>query len=266
MRVSRAALVTAIAALALGLTACGTSTTPASAPSTKAGPSGTLVVDAAASLTESFQRLGERFHSEHPGVTVTFNFGGSSGLAAQIVSGAPVDVFASANPATMKTVTDAAVTSATPVVFVRNRLEIAVPPSNPGHITGLKDLADPAKTIALCAPEVPCGAAAVTVFKNAGLTAAPDTLEQDVKAALTKVQLGEVDAALVYRTDVTAAGSKVRGIPFPESGTAINDYLIAPLKGSGDERLARAFVAFVLGEHGKSVFAGAGFDLPKGAK
>jgi len=93
MRVSRAALVTAIAALALGLTACGTSTTPASAPSTKAELSGTLVVDAAASLTESFQRLGERFHAEHPGVTVTFNFGGSSGLAAQIVSGAPVDVF-----------------------------------------------------------------------------------------------------------------------------------------------------------------------------
>lgn len=264
MRIPRVALLPAIAVVALGLAACSTTAAPASAPPTKkaAALSGTLVVDAAASLTETFQKLGDEFHAKNPGVTVTFNFGGSSALAAQIVSGAPVDVFASASPATMKTVTDAAATSADPVVFVRNRLEIAVPVDNPGHITGLKDFTDPAKKIALCAPEVPCGAAAVTVFKNAGLTAAPDTLEQDVKAALTKVQLGEVDAALVYRTDVKAAGDKVKGIPFAESSTAINDYLIAPLKASGNQKLAAAFIAWILSSNGKKVLGDAGFDLP----
>lgn len=223
---------------------------------------GTIVVDAAASLTESFQRIADEFHAANPGITVTFNFGGSSALAAQIVSGAPADVFASANPATMATVTDAAAASAHPLVFARNRLEIAVPASNPGHITGLADLADPAKTIALCAPEVPCGAAAATVFRKAGLVAAPDTLEQDVKAALTKVRLGEVDAALVYRTDVDAAGDRVTGIPFPESSGAINEYLIAPLKGSSHQKLAAAFIAWVRGDSGQKVLKEASFDLP----
>ena len=248
--------VVAVAAMA------GCSAAPPKAAATTSALSGSIVVDAAASLTETFQVLGDQFHKENPGVTVTFNFGGSSALATQITSGAPVDVFASASPATMKTVTDAAATATDPVVFVRNRLEIAVPPSNPGKITGIKDFTDPAKTIALCAPEVPCGAAAALVFKTAGLTASPDTLEQDVKAALTKVELGEVDAAMVYRTDVASAGGKVKGIAFPEADGAINDYLIAPLKASGNAKAASAFVTWVLSDHGRSVLSKAGFDLP----
>lgn len=260
-----AVAVVSIAAL-VGLSACSSSP-GASAAAPKARPtasalSGSIVVDAAASLTEAFRVLGDQFQKENPGVVVTFNFGGSSALAAQITSGAPADVFASASPATMRAVTDAAATAADPVVFVRNRLEIAVPPSNPGKITGIKDFADPAKTIALCAPEVPCGAAAALVFKAAGLTAAPDTLEQDVKAALTKVELGEVDAAMVYRTDVASAGDKVMGIAFPEAGGAINDYLIAPLKASSNAKAAAAFVAWVLSDHGRAVLSKAGFDLP----
>jgi molybdate transport system substrate-binding protein len=252
-----------VIAAAAGMAGC--SAVPAALPKAAAATSalsGSIVVDAAASLTETFQVLGDQFHRENPGVTVTFNFGGSSALATQITSGAPVDVFASASPATMKTVTDAAATATDPVVFVRNRLEIAVPPSNPGKITGIKDFTDPAKTIALCAPEVPCGAAAALVFTTAGLTASPDTLEQDVKAALTKVELGEVDAAMVYRTDVASAGDKVKGIPFPEAADAINDYLIAPLKASGNAGAASAFVAWVLSDHGRSVLSEAGFDLP----
>jgi molybdate transport system substrate-binding protein len=255
--------VVAAAGMAAGLAGC--SATPAAPPkaaATASALSGSIVVDAAASLTETFQVLGDQFHKENPGVTVTFNFGGSSALATQIVSGAPVDVFASASPTTMKTVTDAAATATDPVVFVRNRLEIAVPPSNPGKITGIKDFTDPAKTIALCAPEVPCGAAAALVFTTAGLTASPDTLEQDVKAALTKVELGEVDAAMVYRTDVASAGAKVKGIAFPEAGGAVNDYLIAPLKASGSGKAASAFVAWVLSEHGRMVLSKAGFELP----
>jgi molybdate transport system substrate-binding protein len=228
----------------------------------RAGLHGTIVVDAASSLTGTFQALGVQFHAANPGVTVTLNFGASSALAAQIVSGAPADVFAAANPATMKTVTDAAATSGTPTIFVRNRLEIAVPPGNPGRITGLADFADPDKTIALCAVEVPCGAAAATVFASAGLTPRPDTLEQDVAAALIKVELDEVDAALVYRTDVISAGDQVTGIPFPEAADAINDYPIASLKGSGNPKAAAAFVKWVLSKHGRSVLSGAGFDLP----
>ncbi len=264
MRIPRIVLLPTIVVATLGLAACSAAAAPASAPAgaKAAALSGTIVVDAAASLTGTFQKLGDEFHAKNPAVTVTLNFGGSSELAAQIIAGAPVDVFASASPATMKTVTDASDTSAAPVVFVRNRLEIAVPVSNPGHITGLKDFTDPAKKIALCAPQVPCGAAAAKVFQSAGLTAAPDTLEQDVKAALTKVQLGEVDAALVYRTDVKAAGDQVKGIEFPESKLAINDYLIAPLKASANQKLASAFVAFVLGSNGKTVLKAAGFDLP----
>lgn len=257
--------VLAAAGLALGLAGCGTAGVERAAGATaSAAPalSGDIVVGAAASLTETFSRLGDEFRRANPGVTVTFNFGGSSALATQIVSGAPVDVFASANLATMKTVTDAAATAAAPVVFARNRLEIAVPPSNPGKITGLADFANPAKTMALCAPEVPCGAAAALVFAAAGLTPAPDTLEQDVKAALTKVELGEVDAALVYRTDVAAAGSRVTGIAFPEADRAINDYLVAPVKGSGNPKAASAFVAWVLSDHGRTVLKGAGFELP----
>jgi molybdate transport system substrate-binding protein len=252
--------VLAAAGLAVGLAGCGSAGAERAAGTPAL--SGHIVVGAAASLTETFTRLGDEFRRANPGVTVTFNFGGSSALATQIVSGAPVDVFASANLATMKTVTDAAATAAAPVVFARNHLEIAVPPSNPGRITGLADFANPAKTIALCAPEVPCGAAAALVFTAAGLRPAPDTLEQDVKAALTKVELGEVDAALVYRTDVASAGDRVKGIAFPEADRAVNDYLVAPVKGGGNAKAASAFVAWVLSDHGRTVLKGAGFELP----
>jgi molybdate transport system substrate-binding protein len=258
------ALVSAVL-VAIVLSGCGASAPKGSTAEqqpTAAGLRGTIVVDAASSLTATFQKLGAQFQAANPGVTVTFNFGASSALAAQIVSGAPADVFAAANPATMKTVTDAAATSGTPTIFVRNRLEIAVPPGNPGRITGLADFADSDKTIALCAVEVPCGAAAATVFARAGLTPRPDTLEQDVAAALTKVELDEVDAALVYRTDVISAGDKVTGIPFPEAADAINDYPIAALKGSGNPKASAAFVEWVLSKRGRSLFSGAGFDLP----
>src|SRR5262249_22830589 len=154
----------------------------------------------------------------------------SSTLAQQIVGGAPADVFAAASPATMKTVTDAGLASGTPTVFVRNQLVIAVPAGNPKGITSLADLVKPGIKVALCADAVPCGAAAKTALAAANVKLTPVTLEQDVKAALSKVELGEVDAALVYRTDAKSAGAKVTGIEFPESAKAINDYPIAALK------------------------------------
>ena len=222
--------------------------------------SGTIDVFAAASLTGAFTEIGAAFEAAHPGTRVVLNFGASSALAQQVLSGAPADVFAAASPVTMATVVDAG-DAADPRVFVRNRLQIAVPVDNPGKVTGLADLARPELTIALCAPKVPCGAAAAKAFAAAGLTAAPDTLEQNVKAALSKVVLGEVDAALVYRTDVLAAGDKVRGITFPEADRAVNDYPIATITEAENIVGAAAFVTYVLTD-GQRVLVAAGFDRP----
>ncbi|MFE9747982.1 molybdate ABC transporter substrate-binding protein [Saccharothrix saharensis] len=221
-----------------------------------------VTVFAAASLTGTFTRLAEEFEAAEPGVDVVVNFGGSSALAEQIRQGAPADVFASASPVNMAQVVDAGGTAAEPVTFARNRLEIAVPAGNPAGVAGLADFADADAKIALCAEQVPCGAAAKRAFEAAGVTPRPDTLEQDVKAVLTKVRLGEVDAALVYRTDVRSAGGEVEGIGFPEADRAVNDYPIAPLARARDTAGARAFVDFVRSDRGRAVLAEAGFDTP----
>jgi molybdate transport system substrate-binding protein len=259
----RRTIATALTAVAaLTVVSCGDDT-PAASPSSSgssstASLSGTVNVFAAASLTGTFTQLGKDFETAHPGVKVVFNFAGSSALAQQINQGAPADVFASAAPKNMDDVTD----KGTATTFVKNKLEIAVPKGNPGKITGLKDFTDKNRKIALCAVEVPCGAAAKKVFDAAQLTAQPDTLEKDVKAALTKVSLGEVDAALVYKTDVLSAKGKVEGIEFPEAAKAINDYPIATLTNAKNADGAKAFVDYVLSADGKSVLTEAGFDAP----
>ncbi len=226
------------------------------------GITGNVTVFAAASLTETFTKLGEDFEAEHPGTEVRFNFGGSSALAQQLNNGAPADVFASAAPANLKQVTDTGTITDTPRTFARNRLQIVVPRGNPGGINGLADFTDQAKKIALCAEQVPCGAAAKKVFEIAEVTPRPDTLEQDVKAVLTKVSLGEVDGALVYRTDVRAAGDEVEGISFAEADQAVNDYPIAPLAKAPNAAAAKAFVELVLSGQGRAVLGAAGFDGP----
>ncbi|MBB3677479.1 molybdate ABC transporter substrate-binding protein [Modestobacter versicolor] len=246
------------AAAVLALAGCGASDDGGSGDEL----SGTVTVFAAASLTDVFTELGARLEAEHPGLTVQFNFAGSSALATQLTQGAPADVFAPADTDQMDVVTNNGIVSRAPVLFATNQLQIAVPPGNPGGITGLADLADPDKTIALCAPEVPCGAAAEEAFDAAGLTAAPDTLEEDVKAALTKVQLGEVDAALVYVTDVRAAGDAVEGIAFPEAAEAVNGYPICTLTDAPNPAGALAFAQLVTSEEGREVLDAAGFTSP----
>jgi molybdate transport system substrate-binding protein len=226
------------------------------------GITGNVTVFAAASLTETFTELGEDFEAAHPGTEVRFNFGGSSALAQQLGNGAPADVFASAAPANMKQVTDTGVIADAPRTFARNRLQIVVPRGNPGRITGLADFADQGRKIALCAEQVPCGAAAKKVFGIAEVTPRPDTLEQDVKAVLTKVSLGEVDGALVYRTDVRAAGDEVEGITFAQADQAVNEYPIAPLAKAPNAAAAKAFVELVLSDRGRAVLGAAGFDGP----
>ncbi|MCI4065683.1 molybdate ABC transporter substrate-binding protein [Micromonospora sp. R77] len=250
LRVTLAALTVA----ALGLAGCG-------GPADRAD-GGRITVFAAASLTETFTRLGKDFEAAHPGTTVTFNFAGSAALATQITQGAPADVFAAASPATMRTVTDAGDAAGPPTVLARNQLVIAVSKGNPRGITGLADLARPGLKVALCAAQVPCGAAARTALDAARVPLTPVTLEQDVKGALAKVKLGEVDAALVYRTDARAAAATVDAVEFPESAQAVNDYPIVVLKRAGDPADARAFVDHVRSEAGRAVLTTAGFQAP----
>ncbi|WP_433513609.1 molybdate ABC transporter substrate-binding protein [Nonomuraea sp. CA-143628] len=267
-RLSRWAIALPVALALAGLSGCGSgqpaTSSTASASSSAASAGGgakEVTVFAAASLTGTFTELGKTFEAAHPGTTVKFNFGSSATLAQQIVQGAPADVFAAASPATMKTVTDASLASA-PTTFVRNKLEIAVPKDNPAKVDELKDLADSKVKVALCAEQVPCGAAAVKALDAAGLKVKPVTLEQDVKATLTKVELGEVDAALVYKTDVIASAGKVRGLEFPEADKAINDYPIATLAKAPAGDLAKQFVDLVLSPQGKDVLTKAGFEAP----
>ncbi|MEV5439755.1 molybdate ABC transporter substrate-binding protein [Streptomyces sp. NPDC052682] len=259
--VPQAAGVCAAALLLLG--ACSSSASDAD-PGTgsPAKPSGTVTVFAAASLQESFTALGKRFEKEHPGTEVSFSFGGSDSLAAGITGGAPADVFAAASPRTMKVVTDKGDAVGTPVTFVRNQLEIATLPGNPDRITSLKDLTRPGVKVVLCAKEVPCGAAAQKALHSGGLTLTPVSYEQDVKGALTKVELKEADAAVVYRTDVKAAGAKVEGVEFPESAKAVNDYPIALLRNASNPTAAKAFIALVRSAQGQKVLAEAGFLKP----
>lgn len=250
----------AAVALALLAVACGGGHDPR--PDSGADAvTGTVTVFAAASLTESFTRIGEDFQAAHPGVTVTFNFAGSSALAAQIDQGAPADVFASASPVTMATVTDAGHAAGTPAVFARNQLVIAVAEGNPYGVTGLADLTAPELAVALCAEQVPCGAAARSALAAAGVDLTPATYERDVRAALSKLRLGEVDAALVYRSDAAAAASEVDAVEFPESAGAVNDYAIVVLRDAPNRAAAEVFVAHVRSPEGQAVLARAGFQV-----
>ncbi|MET7810415.1 molybdate ABC transporter substrate-binding protein [Streptomyces sp. NPDC005395] len=257
------------AAALLALSACSSSSDPGAdsdsasgSSSSSAKVSGQVTVFAAASLKESFTTLGETFEKQHPGTEVTFNFAGSDTLAASITSGAPADVFASASPKTMATVTDAGAAAGTPVTFVRNQLEIATLPGNPDRVSSLKDLTGSGLKVVLCDKTVPCGAAARKALDASGLDLTPVSYEQDVKAALTKVELKEADAAVVYKTDVKAAGDKVTGVDFPESAEAVNDYPITLLKNAPNTDAAKAFIELVKSAEGQRVLTGAGFRTP----
>ena len=260
----------ALAAVAVaGCSSSSTTTTSAPAATASSSPAasspaaatGTITVFAASSLKETFTEIGKQFEAAHPGDTVKFSFGASSTLATQITSGAPADVFASAAPKNMDTVISAGDAS-NPQNFAKNTAEIAVPPSNPASVTSVNDLAKSSVKVALCEPQVPCGVVAAEVFKNAGITVKPVTLQPDVKSVLTQVELGNVDAGVVYVTDVKAAGSKVKGVTIPASQNASTLYPIAAISGSKEMAIAQAFVAYVLSPAGQQVLAAAGFEKP----
>lgn len=256
-----AAALALLAALSL-VGACGSSGSGTAPAGGGAELTGTVVVSAAASLTGAFDQIKADFTTLHPGVTVTISYGGSDTLAAQINQGAPVDVFASASDKTMALVVDAGSASGPAARFATNTLEIAVPKDNPARITGLADLARAGVKVALCAPTVPCGAASTKVLDAARLTVTPVTQEQDVKSVLTKVQLGEVDAGLVYRTDVLAGGGRITGIAFPEAAGAVTSYPIVMIAQAPNPVAAQALVDYVLSAAGQRVLAAAGFAAP----
>jgi molybdate transport system substrate-binding protein len=222
----------------------------------------TLHVFAAASLTETFTTLGHQFEKQHPDTKVELNFGPSSGLAEQITGGAPADVFASASPSNMDTLVQSGDAS-DPKDFARNSGEVAVPPDNPAGIVAVGDLVGQGVKVAVCQPQVPCGKLADAIFLDKlGLDLKPATEEVDVKSVLTKVELGEVDAGVVYVTDVKAAGGKVKGIEIPDHQNASTAYPIATLENSTHEKQAKEFVDLVLSDAGSKVLTEAGFARP----
>ena len=267
MRLRRGGGAFAVAIALVALAGCagqadaGSGEVPTASPTPTAALSGTLTIFAAASLTETFDALADQFERQHPSVDVVVNYGGSSALAQQIIAGAPADVFAAASEATMQTVVDEAL-AADPVVFATNTLELVVPVGNPGGVEGLADLSRPELAIALCDPVVPCGAAAEKLLAAVGVTAAPDTLEEDVKAVVTKVLLGEADAGLVYVTDVRAAGEEVEGIEVPEADAAVNVYPAARIATAPHPELAEAWIAMLTGPAGQAALTEAGFGAP----
>jgi molybdate transport system substrate-binding protein len=247
---------------ALLLAGCSSTGSHPTGPTARDPLRGTVTVLAAASLTEVYGDLAARFEKLHPDVTITENFGGSSALAAQIVQGAPADLFATADEATMRTVTDAGLADGTPVVYATNTLTLVVPPTNPAGVTTVADLANPAVKVALCDQAVPCGSAAIRLLAAEKLTVTPVTLETDVKAVLTKVELDEVDAGLVYATDAAGAADTVTQIAVPDAANVVNRYPIVVLAGSTNKQAAREFERFILSSTGRAALKKAGFGAP----
>jgi len=239
------------------LSGCSATTGPGQ-PATTAGATTTLTVFAASSLTGVFDDIGRAFAATHPGVSVRPVYDGSATLVTQLTEGAPADVFATADAATMQRAVAAGLVEGKPRRFATNTLEIAVAPGNPAGVRDLRDLADPRLAVVTCARQVPCGAASAAVLNRAGVEVTPKSEEQNVKAVVTKVALGEADAGLVYATDVRASGGAIEGVPIADDVS--NDYMIAPLTDGHSRAAAAAFIGFVLSDAGQTLLSDAGFS------
>lgn len=250
---TRTAALTVGLTLFAGLVGCSSGTPAASQK---------ITVFAAVSLKKPFNEIGEQFQTDNPGTAVEFSFAGSADLVTQLIQGAPADVFASADARNMDKADKAGLLAGDPVNFASNTLTIAVAPGNPKKITSLKDLAQPGISVVLCAPPVPCGAAAQKVEQAAEVRLNPVSEESSVADVLNKVTSGQADAGVVYVTDVLGAGDKVTGVPFPEAAGAVNTYPIAALKQSSHADMAKKFIDLVTGEAGQKILAAAGFATP----
>lgn len=223
-------------------------------------PPNTLTVFAASSLTKTFTNLGETFSEFNPPERVELSFGGSADLLAQLVHGAPGDLFAAADTATMDKAARAGLLAGSPRAFASNALTIVVAPGNPKGVRGFRDLAD--VSLVVCAAQVPCGAALPRLQRDAGVRLDPLSEESSVTDVLNKVTSGQADAGLVYVTDARAAGDKVSAVAFPEAAGAVNTYQIAVLKRAREPEVAVRFVDLVTGPTGRKVLDAAGFGTP----
>jgi len=219
-------------------------------------------VSAAASLTDAFAEVEAAFETANPGMDVILNLGSSSSLREQILEGAPADVFASASTSNMDRVAEGGEVGGEPEIFARNMLQIAVPVGNPAGISGLEDFAKEELLIGLCAEEAPCGEFGRAALDNAGVTPAIDTNEPDVRALLTKVEVGELDAGITYVTDVLSTAGGVEGLDIPENFNLVAHYPIATLVNAPSPDAAAAFVAFVLSGEGQAILTSYGFFSP----
>jgi molybdate transport system substrate-binding protein len=224
--------------------------------------SGEVTVFAAASLTESFTAIKEDFEKKYPDITVKLNFDSSSNLAAQIQQGAPAAMFASADEVNLQKTIDSGDVVPPPVVFARNRLVIAVEKGNPTKIKRLADLDREGLIVTLCADQVPCGKYAAEAFAKAGADVSPASKEENAKAALSKVSLGEADAAVVYVTDVEAARDSVSGVRIPDRHNVIATYPAGVVKDNPNRVAAKAWVQFLDSTKARAIFEKLGFLPP----
>ena len=246
-----------VGVLLLALAGCSSGTT------TTSESDGTkLTVLAASSLTETFTELERIYEEDHAGVDVRLAFDSSATLAGQVIEGAPADVLATADARTMATVVDADVTAGDPSRFATNTMVLVVPVGNPAGIETFADLDQDGVGYLTCAESAPCGAVAESLLDLNHVEAPPKSFEIDVKAVLTKIELDEADAGLVYATDATSAGDRVETITIPGSSGEVNSYLVAPVVQSQNTDAARGWVELLLSEKGQDVLREAGFGTP----
>lgn len=226
------------------------------------GPSGEVLVAAAASLGGAFGEFERLLEVEHPDLDVVLVLAGSSTLRQQALAGAPFDVLATADEATMAEVVEAGLVAEVPDVFATNVLRLAVPAGNAAGVTGIEDVADPDLLVGLCAPDVPCGRLGRRALEAVDVEASPDTEELDVAALTARLVAGELDVALVYATDVAAAGGRLESIELPAAATLATSYPLALLAGAPNPEAAAAFAALVTSERGRAVLRDAGFGAP----
>jgi molybdate transport system substrate-binding protein len=240
----------------VGLAACGDD----AADETSSGLSGTVTVLAATSLTDAFEEIAAAFEAAHDGVEVIVTFDGSARLANAILEGAPADVFASADEGNLAKVLHAGLADGPGTPFATNELQIAVAKGNPLGLRGLADLGGDV-VLSLCAIEVPCGSYAAKAFERAGLPAPPSGEEENVRGVLSRVQLGEADAGIVYVTDVLAVDG-VDGIDLPEDQQVVARYPAVVLDDAANPEGAAAFVDFLTGPEARAILAARGFGPP----
>jgi molybdate transport system substrate-binding protein len=259
----RRLLVALVVALLSAAAACGggSATTPSTQATTSPKLTGSLTVLAAASLTGAFNTIKSQLQTSNPGLSIANSFAGSQQLVAQIQQGAPADVVATADTDTMNTLVKGSLV-ATPTVFARNLLEIAVAPGNPKGVKALSDLGNPALKVVLADPSVPAGKFARQALAKAGVTVNPVSNELDVKSVLQKVALGEADAGIVYVTDVKAAGNTVTGVAIAPADNVIATYPIAMVKATKNAGAAQAYINDVVSGPGQQVLRSQGFLSP----